>query len=350
MRIGLYGMPSAGKTHLLNQVDFMPVFEGSTLLKQLCPEFHSLSADGKSQIRSKLAKSLMAKDSFIMDGHYAFGNEIAFTKDDGLLYDAFLYLYIAPDVLKQRMAASIKDSKYLIYDIEKWQNDEIAALRAYCHDNTKDFYVIDNPDEGYYRDCSIVLSFIKAIQAGFSCLSFARECTSSILEQSTDPFITLLDGDKTLIVEDSSVVFLNYNTHLYDGNFYTGFQSWRQDQEFREYVLPNLRKFSVTLNPKVLNLVKHDAYILTSGHQQIWQHISHQYKLPYFAGEQMSTETKYFITKLLQEAGKTIIALGDGMNDYFMLQQADFGYLITKANGSVSRSLNNRSLEGLILV
>lgn len=350
MRIGLYGMPSAGKTHLLNQVDFMPVFEGSTLLKQLCPEFHSLSADGKSQIRSKLAKSLMAKGSFIMDGHYAFGSETAFTKDDGLLYDMFLYLYISPDVLKQRMATSIKDSKYLIYNIEKWQNDEITALRAYCHDNNKDFYVIDDPVEGYYRDCSVVLSFIKAIQAGFSCFSFARECASSILEQSTNPFITLLDGDKTFIVEDSSVVFLNYSTHLYDGNFYTGFQSWKQGQEFHEYILPNLREFSVTPNPKVLNLLKSDAYILTSGHQQIWQHISHQYKISYFAGDQMSAETKYFITKLLQDAGKTIIAFGDGMNDYFMLQQANLGYLVTKADGSVSRSLNNRSLEGLNLV
>lgn len=350
MRIGLYGMPCAGKTHLLKQVDFMPVFEGSTMLKQLSPEFHSLPAGSKAQVRSQLARTLMSEDSLIMDGHYAFGSEIVFTEEDGVLYDLFLYLYVSPDVLKQRMAASAKNCKYLTCDLESWQQDEVTALRAYCHDHNKDFYVIDHPSQGYYQDCSDPLAFIRAIQAGFSCRSFAKKCSALILEQSAHSLVTLVDGDKTLIVEDSSEVFLNYRTCLYDGNFYTGFQSWRQGREFLAYELPNLNEFAVTPNPKVFQLLTGGAWILTSGHQQIWQHISRRYNLPYFAGEQMSAETKYFITKLLQEAGKTVIAFGDGMNDYFMLRQADRGYLITKAGGTVSRSLNHKSLEGLILV
>ena len=34
-----------------------------------------------------------------------------------------------------------------------------------------------------------------------------------------------------------------------------------------------------------------------------------------------------------------MIAYGDGMNDYYMLKQADKGFLKTKSNGEVSRSL-----------
>ena len=69
-----------------------------------------------------------------------------------------------------------------------------------------------------------------------------------------------------------------------------------------------------------------------------------------FYGTQMSAETKYYITKFLQAAGKTVVAMGDGMNDYYMLKQADIAYLIRKQDGSISRSLKNLDLEGLFLV
>ena len=43
------------------------------------------------------------------------------------------------------MRESDKNKKYLSYDIEKWQINEIESLRDYCHKSNKDFYVIDNP-------------------------------------------------------------------------------------------------------------------------------------------------------------------------------------------------------------
>ena len=64
----------------------------------------------------------------------------------------------------------------------------------------------------------------------------------------------------------------------------------------------------------------------------------------------MSAETKLFIAKYLQSAGQKVIAYGTGMNDYFMLKQADEGYLIAKNDGSISRSLKGRDMEGLIIV
>lgn len=108
MRIGLYGMPTAGKTYILDKVDFLEVMSGSVLLREICPTFDSEDDHGKNMAREELAKRLLRVESFIMDGHYAFGDKVAFTDMDGQLYDVILYLYISPDVLIKRMRESDK--------------------------------------------------------------------------------------------------------------------------------------------------------------------------------------------------------------------------------------------------
>jgi len=93
-----------------------------------------------------------------------------------------------------------------------------------------------------------------------------------------------------------------------------------------------------------------DSFILTSGHERVWRFIADYLGVPFFAGMEMSAETKFFITKKLQEAGKTVIAYGDGMNDYYMLKKADVGYLIPKEDGTISRSLKGKDLGGVDIV
>ena len=350
MRIGLYGMPSAGKTHILDQLDFLDVVAGSRLLREYDPDFDTRNEEGREQDRKAIARLLMRKKAFIMDGHYAFGDEVAFTEDDGQLYDVYLYLYVSPLVLEERMAASEKNRKYLRYNVEKWQNTEIAGLRRYCQDNGKDFYVLDNPPGNRFDDVSDILKFIREIVNGYSCAVYARECAEHILKRSKSDMIVLLDGDKTLIKEDSSGTVFGYKTHLYDGNFYTGYQAWKQNEEFKQYSFDDLTEMPFHFNEMVKNAITEDTFILTSGHERVWRFIAKQVGLEFFHGAQMSAETKLFITKHLQEAGKRVIAYGDGMNDYFMLKQADEGYLIAKRDGTISRSLKGRNTEGLIIV
>ena len=38
------------------------------------------------------------------------------------------------------------------------------------------------------------------------------------------------------------------------------------------------------------------------------------------------------------------------MNDYYMLRQADEGYLIAKTDGTISRSLIHMNMEGITIV
>ena len=175
MRIGLYGLPCAGKTFILDRVRNFTGLSGSSLLNEIAPDFTSLDENEKEAARKKLAIRLSTENNFIMDGHYAFGDKVVFTKEDGQLYDAFIYLYVAPEVLMKRMSESEKNRKYLKHDIQKWQDEEVLMLRKYCHEHDKDFYVVDNPKEGYFSDISMVLEFIDSIAAGFSCVKFARD-------------------------------------------------------------------------------------------------------------------------------------------------------------------------------
>ena len=350
MRIGLYGMPTSGKTYILDQIDFIDVLVGSKLLREYAPDFDKRDEAGREQARKDVASLMMSKESFIMDGHYAFGDEVAFTDEEGKMYDVFLYLYIAPDVLRSRMEASTKNQKYLGFNIEEWQKREITGLRSYCHQNNKDFYVLDNPPLNEYADTQAALEFIRQIVQGYSCLRYARECVGDILRRSKSSTVVLLDGDRTLTVEDSSNTVFGYRTHLYDGNFYTGYQAWKQNEEFKQYFVPELSEMPVHLNPFITAWLTGDSFILTSGHEKVWRFIAHELGIPFYYGKEMAAETKLYITKMLQCSGKRVIACGDGMNDYFMLKQADKGYLLRKQDGTLSRSLKGRDVEGLIIV
>ena len=64
----------------------------------------------------------------------------------------------------------------------------------------------------------------------------------------------------------------------------------------------------------------------------------------------MAAETKFFITKILQQSGRKVVALGDGMNDYYMLKQADTACLGRKKKGDISRSLRTMNLEGIHVI
>ena len=349
MRLGLYGLPAAGKTYILDRINGIKVFHGSDMLFDLDKDFYHMDEKGKKAVRKELANSLLKENNFIMDGHYSFGDNVVFTKEDGKLYDAFLYLYIDPQVLKSRMEKSSKNGKYLKFDIKKWQNTEIEKLREYCHEHNKDFYVIDNQDKGYFDDIDTVLKFVYAVSKGFSCVNFAKEVANDILSMSDFTDITLTDGDRTLIREDSSSL-IGYKTHIFDGNFYTGFQSFVHHENMMKYTNAS-KKLNIpecTYNDFVLKHMD-NGFILTSGQPYIWKNISEKIKRPVFFGNQISADTKFFITKFLQ-GNRKVRAFGDSMNDYFMLKRADEAFLIAKPTGEISSSLKNRNLEGIQIV
>lgn len=123
-----------------------------------------------------------------------------------------------------------------------------------------------------------------------------------------------------------------------------------QAKEFKAYRFEELNELPFSFNENVCKALNKDSFILTSGHERVWSFISSYLDIPFYSGAEMAAETKFFITKMLQKAGKTINAYGDGMNDYYMLKQADKGYLVTKADGTVSKSLKGKDLGGIEFV
>ncbi len=356
MRIGLYGLPCAGKTYILDKLNFVKVIHGSETMKKWFPDFDKSDNERKERIREQFAKRLGREPEFIMDGHFAFGDTVVFTESDGKLYDVFIYLYINPHILYERMSASKKNQKYLDADIELWQRNEINGLRMYCHQQNKDFYVLDNPILGYFEDVTEPVEFIRTVFHGFSCVEYARSCTEKILGESFGcDDVTLSDGDKTISEKDTCCEVFNYVTNLFDGNFYTGYQTWKNAANIQKIKQKFMAESiwsvsSLEINNKIVEDLGSNAYILTCGCGAIWERIGKKLRMHVLCGSQMSAETKYYIAKFLHASGKHVKAFGDSMSDYYMLKEADEGFLVLKSDGTISRSLKNINLEGLQFV
>ena len=349
MRIGLYGLPTAGKSYITDRIDFMETLKGSNLLRAIAPNFDNATPEEKKKARKELAKRLRQGQSFVMDGHYAFGNDIVFTQEDGDLYDVFIYIFCRSEKIRERMTASERNSEYASLDIDEWQDMEIRNLRRFCHENDKDFFVLDEWPKGVIGDITPSLNFMKSVQNGFSNVSFAKEQANQILTTTKEKTITLTDGDRTLIKQDSSKARFDYKTNLFDGNFYTGFQSWRQARELSSLESKEKQE-AFERNEKTTERLKGYVHIVSAGFAPTWETIAKSFGYSVSAGEKVSADTKFFIAKFLRQAGKFVRAIGDSATDIFMLHEADEGVLVSKEDGSLSRSLANHDLGGLAIV
>lgn len=350
MKYVLYGLPCAGKTTLLSELA-IPVIHGSTELNRMASgRFADLPDDKKSELRIRYAEQLSKRtDSFISDGHYSFLDNVVFTEADGALYDVFLYLYCKPEDISERLKVSPKNSQYASLSkerIRKWQDFEIERLRNECHKRNKDFYVVQDLTSAYFQ------KFIDKIEKGYSSYRIARDIADKIMSIYPDPGeLHICDGDKTIIKQDSFRVCTDsYVTHAFDGNFYTGYQSMLFSVETENLNFDTDKLSEIQLNKEVYNRIADQNYVvLSSGSTKLWDILSIQLGMKHvIANTYISADTKYFAVKLLQEKGYSVIAYGDSKNDYYMLRQADKGYLYI--GSYLSRSLMNTDLSGINLI
>lgn len=350
MKIALYGLPCAGKTTLMEKFTGIKTANGSETLKGLCNgNFSDLTEEEKVFVRIKYTEYICNLDDEIVlsDGHYAFFDKVVFTEQDGDVYDAFIYLYCNSDVLQKRYETSVKNEKYRglsVSYIESWQQFEIENLRKECHNRNKDFYVIKS-DEITADELSF---FIHHINSGYSSFELAKNLVSGIIQKYPEScHIHLVDGDKTVVVEDSFRLCCEHKTKVFDGDFYTGYQSYCFDKETEHLQYDFSKLSSITLNNDVWNKVKNENYIILSGGiTSLWDKLSSLFGFAaVFANPLISADTKYYVAKLLKQNGYTITAYGDSKNDLYMLKEADNGYLYIGKR--ISRSLHDFDLKGL---
>lgn len=350
MKIALYGLPCAGKTTLMNNLSDIKIVNGSETLKSLCNgTFSELTEDEKTTVRIKYTEYLCSLNNEIIlsDGHYSFLDKVVFTEQDGDVYDVFIYLYCSAEILKKRYEISVKNEKYRdlsIVRIENWQQFEIENLRRECHNRNKDFYVIKSDE----ITSDVLSAFIHHINNGYSSWRLAEKLTSEICKKYPEPcHIHIVDGDKTAIIEDSFRVCNNHKTKVFDGDFYTGYQSYCFSKETENLQYDFSKLATITINNDVWNRVKNKSYIiLSAGITALWDKLSSLFGFTnVFANPLISADTKYYVVKLLKRKGYTVTAYGDSKNDLYMLKEADKSFLYIGKR--ISRSLHNSDLNAL---
>lgn len=146
-RIGLYGISGIGKTTILKEVNGLSEevvwLEGSKLILETSnlslAEFKKKSEETKYILRERAIDKAAEiqtkrKKHIIIDGHLAFAKpdntfENVMTLKDGLFYTHFIYLKLAPEVIKYRQENdTVKKRSYTLHTIEKWIEYEEREL------------------------------------------------------------------------------------------------------------------------------------------------------------------------------------------------------------------------------
>ena len=158
----------------------------------------------------------------------------------------------------------------------------------------------------------------------------------------------IVDGDKTIIIQDSYRFCCNGKTKIFDGDFYTGYQSFLFEKELQTASIDKSKIAEITINNEVYDIVASNNYVvLSSGIKDLWSDIANAKNLgTIFASPYISADVKYYVVKQLREHGYTIFAYGDSKIDLYMLREADKGFLYIGKR--ISRSLKNESLSGLV--
>ena len=149
-------------------------------------------------------------------------------------------------------------------------------------------------------------------------------------------------------IQDSYRFCCNGKTKIFDGDFYTGYQSFLFEKELQTASIDKSKIAEITINNEVYDIVASNNYVvLSSGIKDLWSDIANAKNLgTIFASPYISADVKYYVVKQLREHGYTIFAYGDSKIDLYMLREADKGFLYIGKR--ISRSLKNESLSGLV--
>lgn len=353
MKIAIYGLPCAGKTTLMEKISDAKIIHGSAELNRLSHRmFAELSEQEKKEVRIKYTDYINSLNESIIvsDGHYSFLEDVVFTDFDGDLYDVFFYLFCEPEIIKKRMGESDKNKQYSNLSLElikQWQDYEIESLREECHKRNKDFYVISDN----LKDECAFLDFFNLVVSGYSTYRQAKEIVHKIQEVYPEKCeLDVIDGDKTLILQDSFRYCCNGETDVFDGNFYTGYQSFLFLRDTDRVKVSINKVAELRINPIFAEkLAKCKYVVLSAGIKELWDKIAEEHQIMnVFADIMISADTKYYVIKLLMNAGCRINAYGDSKNDLYMLRVADRGFLFV--GEKISRSLKNTSLSNINLI
>lgn len=156
-----------------------------------------------------------------------------------------------------------------IESLRQWQEFEINNLREECHRRNKDFYVVSDNEEEQNK----FFDFLSLLREGFSSYDLATDICNQIMEQfNKQDILYMVDGDKTIIIQDSYRFCCNGKTKIFDGDFYTGYQSFLFEKELQTASIDKSKIAEITINNEVYDIVASNNYVvLSSGIKDLWR-------------------------------------------------------------------------------
>ena len=225
--IGLYGLPGAGKSYMLNKLkqnighqDFS-FHEGSEQIAKLVPggleAFKKMKDDDKVHWRA-LAIETIGNTSAesgkpaIVTGHYMFRSDedavgsVVCTRKDLNVYTHILYL----DVPVQRIVDRRRDDKERTRPpisktrIEEWQEFEKKELRRLCRQHGILFLIV-SPDASSPPRIIKLLEDFRANSEEYNLIKAKRQLDGALQDQPKT--VLVIDGDRTLAAGDTGALF-----------------------------------------------------------------------------------------------------------------------------------------------
>lgn len=367
MTFAIYGVSRSGKDYLIqNLIGYFNSkgirlyhVNGSKTLNELSNRkfqkgLKHLTEDQKNYIRIAFIKYIQELENtnsyIVVDGHYSFydvDNKLisVFTDYDKKCYDKFFYLDTNSKTIKDRMANSIEEKKNTTIsekDITIWKDYEIKELTKNLLEVNKELHIVK-----FDTDICLEYIFDTVISNKYDSNIIAQNMLKSI--NITSNTVILTDCDKTLSKEDSTQIALDcigekfdYLKELFKGDRFSNFQMLLAREYYKNIRLFNKRSISaicknITINQTIIDDLKSKNNVkilaITSGCCSAWKSILQNYKLNATVLDGngfVSKYVKYYVAKLLREAGKHVIAIGDSMLDSLMLCEANIGLLATK--------------------
>ncbi len=389
MKIAIYGVSRSGKNYLIEKLirrlNCRAIhLEGSQTLNDLARQmfdmtFKQLSEIDKETLRKKFTEIVKEKERefgiVIVDGHYSFPNgdgyRVVYTDEDRRAYDAFFYLDTPSCMIVQfsRNSTGEKQNSSITEEqIRNWKGFEKSEMAYDCQKYGKELIILDEDTDSCIQ---FICEYVKNGSYLRSPLETARSLLSGI--QISDTRVLLVDCDKTISENDVTYDFCraleiesSHLKNIFRKDRYTAYQFFKlarlygihSDAELHEAAVFASKR--LILNDSLVNGIckANGAYVIgiTSGVYGIWDIARKARQLfhtllgcaRFDEGMLLVTPlVKKAVVRLLQEQGKTVVAVGDSLIDMPMLEEADHGYLVAheKLNTAVVSYLKKRKTK-----
>ena len=367
MTFSIYGVSRSGKDYLIQKlkeyfkkqgIQLLHV-NGSATLNDMADRVYSkrfkkLTDEEKNILRIDFIKYIHELEEsnpyIVVDGHYAFyGNDgnlfKVFTEYDLACYEKFFYLDTNPDFIVERMRASEgekKNTSMTAREISVWQNFEIDEMTKELIQDDKELHIVK-----FETDFCLEYIFDAVTTDKYDSKIIAKKMLSEInLSHET---VILTDCDKTLSVEDSTNIALDYVgaskvplKDIFKGDRYSNYQMalaedyYNSTNAFTDEALAVICD-QITVNHPLIDDLKSkkdtDILAITAGNSVAWQRIlaANGMNITVLNNNGLiSKYVKYFVAKQLRTMGKFVVAIGDSLLDSMMLIKANIAYLATK--------------------